>query len=200
MTAAQDQGDQYGLAFATVIGSMTLLLLRGDLQGLQERAGLCCRHCEKYGFAWWQYYAAAFLGWLIVMRGEPDAGIAAMHRAMAAWTATGMLLGPDSLAILLADATLEVVRRETVALPKPAAPAFRRRAWQGSTLRWRPTACAGTATGPSSTACAGSCCWRGTAWLRRTRRWRASRPRCSLGGRGMCSLANSARRLYPVAR
>jgi len=111
VTAAQDLGDQYGLAFVTAIGSTALFLLRGDLQGLQERAGLCCRHCEKHGFAWWQFYAAAFLGWLIVVRGEPDEGIAAMHRAMAAWQATGMLLGPDSLAILLADATLEVVRR-----------------------------------------------------------------------------------------
>ena len=110
VTTAQDLGDQSGLAFASAIGSMTLFLLRSDPQALQERAELCCRHCEKHGFAWWQYYAAAFLGWLIVMRGEPDEGIAAMHRAMAAWQATGMLLGSDSLGILLADATLEVVR------------------------------------------------------------------------------------------
>ena len=112
VTAAQDVGDQYGLAFASAIGSMTLFLLRSDPQALQERAELCCRHCEKHGFAWWQYYAAAFLGQLIVMRGEPDEGIAAMHRAMAAWQATGMLLGSDSLGILLADATLEVVSRQ----------------------------------------------------------------------------------------
>ena len=55
-----------------------------------------------------------------------------------------------------------------------AAPAFSRRAWQGSTPRWRPTACVGNATRPNSTACAGSCCWRATAWPRRVRRWRAS--------------------------
>ena len=111
VTTAQDLGDQYGLAFASAIGSMTLFLLRSDPRALQERSELCCRHCEKHGFAWWQYYAAAFLGWLIVMRGEPDEGIERMHSAMAAWQATGMLLGPDSLGIVLADAYLEAVRR-----------------------------------------------------------------------------------------
>ena len=111
VTTAQDLGDQYGLAFASAIGSMTLFLLRSDPRALQERSELCCRHCEKHGFAWWQYYAAAFLGWLIVMRGEPDAGIERMHSAMAAWQATGMLLGPDSLGIVLADVYLEAVRQ-----------------------------------------------------------------------------------------
>ncbi len=111
VTTAQELGDQYGLAFASAIGSMTLFLLRSDPRALQERSELCCRHCEKHGFAWWQYYAAAFLGWLIVMRGEPDEGIERMHSAMAAWQATGMLLGPDSLGIVLADAYLEAVRR-----------------------------------------------------------------------------------------
>ena len=110
VTAAQELGDQAGLAFASAIGSMTLFLLRSDPRALQERSELCCWHCEKHGFAWWQYYAAAFLGWLIVMRGEPDEGIDHMHRAMAAWQATGMLLGPDSLAIVLADAYLQAVR------------------------------------------------------------------------------------------
>jgi tetratricopeptide (TPR) repeat protein len=111
VTTAHDLGDQYGLAFASAIGSMTLFLLRSDPRALQERSELCCRHCEKHGFAWWQYYAAAFLGWLIVMRGEPDEGIERMHSAMSAWQATGMLLGPDSLGIVLADAYLEAVRR-----------------------------------------------------------------------------------------
>ena len=111
VTAAQELGDEAGLAFASAIGSMTLFLLRSDPQVLQERAELCCRHCEKHGFAWWQYYAAVFLGWLTVMRGELDEGIEAMHRALASWQATGMLLGPDSLALVLADAYLEVARR-----------------------------------------------------------------------------------------
>jgi hypothetical protein len=46
------------------------------------------------------------------MRGEPDEGIERMHSAMAAWQATGMLHGPDRLGILLADACVEVVRRD----------------------------------------------------------------------------------------
>ena len=88
-----------------------VLAVRSHPRVLQERAELCCRHCETQGFAWWQYCAAAFLGWLVVMRGEPDEGIERMHSAMAAWQATGMLLGLDSLGILLADAYLEAVRR-----------------------------------------------------------------------------------------
>ena len=201
VTTAQDLGDQSGLAFASAIGSMTLFLLRSDPRALQERAELCCRHCEKHGFAWWQYYAAVFLGWLIVMRGEPDEGIAAMHRAMAVWQATGMLLGPDSLGIVLADAYLEAVRRpgrdrrrERIALRITAPPARSRRPWQGSTSCWRPTACAGNATGPSSTACAGSCCWRATAWPRRMRRWRASSGRWRSGGRRARWPGSSGRR------
>ncbi len=106
VAAARELGDQYGLAFASAVGSMTLYLLRGDLHALQERAELCFRHCERHGFAWWQYYAGAFLGWLAVVRGEPEAGIERMHDVIAAWQATGMLLGADSLGILLADAYL----------------------------------------------------------------------------------------------
>ena len=179
VTTAQDLGDQYGLAFASAIGSMTLFLLRSDPRALQERSELCCRHCEKHGFAWWQYYAAAFLGWLIVMRGEPDEGIERMHSAMAAWQATGMLLGVDSLGIVLADAYLEAVRSAREGRT-PLGADGRRPSHGGprqSTPRWRPTACAGNATRPSSTACAGSCCWRVTAWPRRVRRWRASNGR-----------------------
>jgi DNA-binding SARP family transcriptional activator/predicted ATPase len=113
VTAAQDLGDHIGLAFASAIGSMTLFLLRSDPQALQERAELCCRHCEKHGFAWWQYYAATFLGWLVVVGGEPDEGIERMHSAIVAWQATGMALGMDSLDIVLADAYLEAVRRDS---------------------------------------------------------------------------------------
>ena len=112
VTAAQDLGDHAGLASASAVGSLALFLLRSDPRSLQERAELCFRHCEKHGFAWWQYYAAAFLGWLTVVRGEPDEGIERVQRAFAAWQATGMLLGSDGLGILLADACLEAVRKQ----------------------------------------------------------------------------------------
>ena len=110
VSTAQELGDQYGLAFASAVGSMTLYLLGNDLHALQERAELCCSHCEKHGIAWWQYYAGAFLGWLAVTRGEVAPGIERMRGAMAAWQATGMLLGVDSHAVLLADACLKVMR------------------------------------------------------------------------------------------
>lgn len=54
------------------------------------------------------------------MRGELDEGIERMRSAMAAWQATGMLLGPDSLGILLADAYLEVVRQQPEGKDLPA--------------------------------------------------------------------------------
>ena len=110
VSTAQELGDQYGLAFASAVGSMTLYLLGNDLRALQERAELCCSHCEKHGIAWWQYYAGAFLGWLAVTRGEVAPGIERMRGAMAAWQATGMLLGVDSHAVLLADVCLKVMR------------------------------------------------------------------------------------------
>jgi DNA-binding SARP family transcriptional activator len=110
VAAAQSLGDHAGLADASAVGSLALFLLRSDPGSLQERAELCARHCEKHGFAWWQHYAAVFLGWLIVMRGQPDRGIERVQSAFAAWQATGMLLGSDGLGIVLADACLEAVR------------------------------------------------------------------------------------------
>ena len=186
VTAAQDLGDHAGLASASAVGSLALFLLRSDPRSLQERAELCFRHCEKHGFAWWQYYAAAFLGWLTVMRGEPDEGIERVQSAMAAWQATGMLLGSDGLGIVLADAYLEAVRKQRQGKDRVAdspAPAFSRRAWHGSRPCWRPRARVGNATRPSSIACAGSCFWRVTAWPRRVSRWRASNGPWSSDGR-----------------
>ena len=112
VAVAQELGDHAGLASASAVGSLALFLLRNDPRSLQERAELCFRHCEKHGFAWWQHYAAAFLGWLTVVRGEPDEGIERVQSALAAWQATGMLLGSDGLGILLADACLEAVRKQ----------------------------------------------------------------------------------------
>ena len=111
VSAAQTLGDHVGLACALAVGSLTLFLLRSDPRTLQERAELGSRHCEKHGFAWWQYYAAVFLGWLIVMRGKPDEGIERVQSAFAGWQATGMLLGSDGLGIVLADACLEAAGR-----------------------------------------------------------------------------------------
>jgi tetratricopeptide (TPR) repeat protein len=111
VTVAQALGDHVGLACASAVGSLTLFLLRGDHRALQERAELCSRHSEKHGFAWWQHYAGGFLGWLTVMRGEPDEGIERACSAFDAWQATGMQLGSHGLGIVLADASLEAVRR-----------------------------------------------------------------------------------------
>ena len=110
VTIAREQGDAYGLAFASAVGSMALFLLHSDLPALQERSELSSRHCEKHGFAWWQHYAEVFLGWLAVMRGEPAEGIERMQNAIAAWQATGMVVGTDSLVVVLADGCLEAAR------------------------------------------------------------------------------------------
>ena len=185
VTAAQELGDQAGLAFASAIGSMTLFLLRSDPQALQERAELCCRHCEKHGFAWWQYYAAAFLGWPMVVRGEADEGIARMHSAMSAWQATGMLLGADSLASSSRKRPWRRcagARRARIACGRqPSSLLTEALARIDAVLA--PNSMCGQCYSAELHRIAGSCCWRAMAWPRRVRRWRASNGPWSSGGR-----------------
>jgi len=110
LAVAVEQGDPYGQAFASAIGSITLFLLRGDAAVLQERAELCHRLCQEHGFLWWQAFSDVFLGWLAVARGE-EAGIERMQSAIAAWQAKGMLIGTDNLSLVLADGCLVAAGR-----------------------------------------------------------------------------------------
>jgi tetratricopeptide (TPR) repeat protein len=111
VTGALELGDRYGLAIASSVGSMTLFLLRSDGASLQARGELCCRVCAENGFAWWQYFSEVILGWLAVSEGEAGAGIERTQQSIAAWNATGMVVGADALAVLLADGHLITARR-----------------------------------------------------------------------------------------
>jgi hypothetical protein len=110
LAVAVEQGDPYGQAFASAIGSITLFLLRSGAAVLQERTELCHRLCQEHGFLWWQAYSEVFLGWLAVARGE-EAGIERMQSAIAAWQAKGMLIGTDNLSLVLADGCLAAAGR-----------------------------------------------------------------------------------------
>jgi tetratricopeptide (TPR) repeat protein len=120
MTSALELGDMYGLAFASAIGSMTLFLLRNNSPALQERSELSCRHCEQHGFSWWQRYAEVFLGWMKLNHGDLGEGIERMQNAIAAWKATGMVVGTDSLGVVLAGGYLEAARLLEEEPPSPA--------------------------------------------------------------------------------
>jgi adenylate cyclase len=113
LTGALEQGDLYGQAFASALGSMTLFLLRSDAATLQARTELAHRLCLQEGFAWWQDYTEVFLGWLAVRRGDldGDAGIERMRSAIDAWQAKGMAIGTDGLLVVLADGCLAAARR-----------------------------------------------------------------------------------------
>jgi DNA-binding SARP family transcriptional activator/predicted ATPase len=113
VTGALEQGDLFGQACASAVGSIILFLLRSGRTALQERSELCYRLCLQQGFASWQAYAEVFLGWLAVMRGEPecDAAIERMRTAIAAWQSTGMIIGADGLVVVLADGCLAAARR-----------------------------------------------------------------------------------------
>jgi tetratricopeptide (TPR) repeat protein len=121
LAVAVEQGDPYGQAFASAIGSITLFLLRSDAAALQERAELCHRLCQEHGFLWWQAYSEVFLGWLAVARGE-DAGIGRMQAALAGWQARGMVVGADSLSLVLAGGCLAAACRRPPGDAAPAAP------------------------------------------------------------------------------
>ncbi len=116
LAAAVEQGDPYGQARASALGSITLFLLRSDAAALQERTELCHRLCLEHGYSWWHAYSKVFLGWLAVTSGEDhaggeDAGIERMQSAMAAWQGTGMLIGTDNLSLVLADGCLVAAGR-----------------------------------------------------------------------------------------
>ncbi len=113
LTGAVEREDLFGQAFASAIGSMTLFLACSDAASLQARAEPGYRLCLQQGIAWWQDYSEAFLGWLAVMRGDPDggAGIERMRSAIGAWQAKGMVVGTDGLLVVLADGCLAAARR-----------------------------------------------------------------------------------------
>jgi DNA-binding SARP family transcriptional activator/predicted ATPase len=106
VTGALEHGDLYGQALASAVGLTTLFLLRSNPATLQERAELCHRLSLQKGFALWQNYAEAFLGWLAVMRGEDVAGTEQMRSAISGWQARGMAAGTDALVLVLADGCL----------------------------------------------------------------------------------------------
>jgi DNA-binding SARP family transcriptional activator/predicted ATPase len=111
LTDALEQGNLYGQVLASALGSMTLFLLRSDAATLQERAELAYRLSLQGALAWLQAYAQVFLGWLVVLRGDNDAGIERMRSAIAGWQATGMAIGTDSLLVVLGDGCLSAARR-----------------------------------------------------------------------------------------
>jgi hypothetical protein len=113
LTGALEQKDLYGQAFASAIGSMILFLLRSDPTALQMRAEPGYRLCLKEGIGWWQDYTEVFLGWLEVMRGDPDGnlGIERMRKAIIGWQSMGMAVGVDGLVVVLADGCLASARR-----------------------------------------------------------------------------------------
>jgi DNA-binding SARP family transcriptional activator len=110
LAEAMEQGDPYGQAFASALGSIALFLLRSDAAALQKRAELCHRLSREHGYLWWQAYSEVFLGRLAVARGE-DTGIERMQSAIAAWQAQGMLIGTDNLSLVLADGCLAAAGR-----------------------------------------------------------------------------------------
>jgi tetratricopeptide (TPR) repeat protein len=114
LAVAVEQGDPYGQAFASALGSVTLFLLRSDAAALRERSELCHRLSLEHGFVWWQAYSEVFLGRLAVARGE-EAGIERMQSAIAGWRAKGMLIGTDNLSLVLADGCLTAALRPEVA-------------------------------------------------------------------------------------
>jgi DNA-binding SARP family transcriptional activator len=113
VTGALEQGDLFGQACASAVGTTVLFLLRSERTALQERSELCRRLCLQQGFASWQAYAEVLLGWLAVMDGEPEgeAGMERMRSAIAAWQSTGMAIGVDGLVVVLADGCLAAARR-----------------------------------------------------------------------------------------
>ena len=113
VAGALEQGDLFGQACASGVGTTVLFLLRSERTAVQERSELCYRLCLQQGFASWQAYAEVFLGWLAVMRGDlgEDAGIERMRSAIAAWQSTGMIIGADGLVVVLADGCLAATRR-----------------------------------------------------------------------------------------
>ena len=113
VTSAHEQEDIFGLATACAIGATVLFLLREDGVALQERSELCHRLSVQHGFTMWQLYAEVFLGRLAIIRGEEEAGLSQMRRALAGWQALGMTIGTDSLVLVLVDGCLAAAQRRS---------------------------------------------------------------------------------------
>jgi DNA-binding SARP family transcriptional activator/tetratricopeptide (TPR) repeat protein len=110
LALALELGDPFGQAFSSACGSITMLLVGNDA-GLQEFCELCEKVCEKQGFAPYQHFAAALLGWLAVTRDADSGGVERIRGALSGWRKAGMMVGTDGLTVVLADACVIAANR-----------------------------------------------------------------------------------------
>lgn len=115
LSVAVARGDRFGQAFASALGSMTQFLLRSDAETLRARAEPGHLLCQQEGIGWWQDYLEVLLGRLAMMSGHVDAaaGLEQIQSAITGWQGKGMVVGTDGLLVVLADACLVAVRRES---------------------------------------------------------------------------------------
>ncbi len=95
----------FSLAMAYCYAAWFHTLCRDDASALAA-ANTASRISEEFGFPFWAYTAGVLLGSTLARQGQLEAGIAQATQNLAAFDATGGLLGRSALEGLLADAYL----------------------------------------------------------------------------------------------
>jgi len=101
---ARAAGDAVGQAASTALAANLLFFLRIDETTMVELSEQCYRLSVEQGLGLWQPYAKVLLGRLMITRGEDVAGIERMESK--GWRDSGMAVGVDCFAVILADSCL----------------------------------------------------------------------------------------------
>jgi predicted ATPase len=106
VSLAQLLSHPYSLAYARGIAA-AFHQFRKDVEVTQGLADASLDVATEHGFPFWSAFQSILLGWVLVMQGKADEGIAQMSRGMEAYWATGAELLRPYLIGLFAEALAE---------------------------------------------------------------------------------------------
>jgi predicted ATPase len=102
LTLAQELSHSFSVAFA--LHNVAILhRYRREEHLIQERAEALFALSTEQGFPDYVAAGTIWLGWILIMQGRPEEGIARMRQGLAAYRATGAGLQWPSILVLLAE-------------------------------------------------------------------------------------------------
>src|SRR5262249_41508725 len=92
----------FSLAFAQA-GAAMLAQCRRDVPTTLEQAEAAVALSTAQGFPLWIALGTSMRGWALTMQGQSEEGLAQLRQGIAAWRATGAMLGVPNLCAMLAE-------------------------------------------------------------------------------------------------
>jgi predicted ATPase len=92
----------YSLAFARVWAAI-VSQFRRDVSAVHEHAEATAVLSTEQGFTLWAAWGTSLRGWTLAIQGQGEAGVAQVRQGIAAWRATGAVLGVPYFCTVLAE-------------------------------------------------------------------------------------------------